>query len=74
MVASVKTFVANAPELVQMAKEDLAVVGEVVRGKLNDQWLELGASLIKKHDAVHDAHDKVGTVPVVNTAQVAAAE
>jgi predicted nucleotide-binding protein (sugar kinase/HSP70/actin superfamily) len=74
VVASVKTFVNNAPELVQMAKEDLSVVTEVVRGKLNDQWLELGAALIKKHDDVHDAHDKVGTVPVVNTGHVAAAE
>ena len=69
-----KTFVNDAPELLQMAKEDLSVVTEVVRGKLNDQWLELGAALIKKHDDVHDAHDKVGTVPVVNTSQVAAAE
>ncbi len=73
-VAKVSEIRKNAPEMIQMAKEDLSVVTDVVRGKISAEWLELGAALTKKHDHVHDAHDKKGTIPVVNTAQVAAAE
>ncbi|GAC1536618.1 MAG: hypothetical protein NVS3B10_00650 [Polyangiales bacterium] len=77
LVAQAKQLVANGPELWEMAKEDLAVVGDVVRGKLSEEWLDLGKAIMKKHDDVHDKHDKVGTVPGVNTGHagvVAAAE
>jgi hypothetical protein len=67
---------AHAPELWQMAKEDLAVVGEVVRGKLSEEWLDLGRTILRKHEEVHEAHDRVGTTPVVNVGGevIAAAE
>lgn len=64
---------ANAPELWQMAKEDLAVVGEVLRGKLSEEWMDLGRTILRKHEEVHESHDRVGTKPVAEEV-IAAAE
>jgi len=73
MLAKAMEAKEHAPELWQMAKEDLAVVGEVLRGKLSEEWMDLGRTVLRKHEEVHEAHDRVGTKPVAHEV-VAAAE
>ena len=63
-----KDVYANRTEYWQLAKEDLAVVREVLEGKLGEEWMRIGKTLLK-HDEVHEAHDRVGTVPVVAAAE-----
>ncbi|MFI5297202.1 MAG: 2-hydroxyglutaryl-CoA dehydratase [Polyangiales bacterium] len=62
MVTLARELRENAPELALRIKEDVAVVREVVSGKIATEWFEIGQKLMAKHDAVHEAHERVGTV------------
>jgi len=69
LAAKAKELYANRAEVWTLAKEDISVVREVIEGKIGDEWMRIGRKMVKAHDEVHEAHDHVGTVPVVAAAE-----
>ncbi|MBI2391657.1 MAG: 2-hydroxyglutaryl-CoA dehydratase [Deltaproteobacteria bacterium] len=55
---------ARRDEALAMAREDLAVAGEVVRGKIGEEWLALGKTLLHKHEEEHAQAERPRPAPV----------
>jgi predicted nucleotide-binding protein (sugar kinase/HSP70/actin superfamily) len=72
-IEAAKALWSRRAEAIALAKEDLAVVGEVVRGKIGPEWMELGKTLLRKHEAAHEQHERIMRDAVTQGA-VAAAE
>jgi predicted nucleotide-binding protein (sugar kinase/HSP70/actin superfamily) len=49
-VEQAKALWGRRAEAAQMAKEDLLMVGELVQGKLSQEWLELGKKVLRKRE------------------------
>lgn len=58
-------------EALALAKEDLAIVREVVQGKVGKEWMALGKTLLQKHEAAHEHQERV-TREVATPSAVAA--
>lgn len=59
-------------EALQLAREDLSIIGEIVSGKLSQEWLDLGKKILKKRE---DENAKASQIMHdIDTATVAAAE
>ena len=48
---------AERTELAARVREDLAVVGEVLAGKLGDEWMQIGKDMLRRHEQAHVAHE-----------------
>ena len=58
VAATAKAVWADRADLLARAREDLTVVREVVEGKIGDEWLAIGRSMLKRHEAAHEAHGR----------------
>jgi predicted nucleotide-binding protein (sugar kinase/HSP70/actin superfamily) len=72
-IARAKELWGHRAEAIAMAKEDLAVVGEVLQGKISKEWMELGRALLDKQEHAHEETERVMNA-AATSGMVAAAE
>ncbi len=72
-IANAKALWGRRAEAIALAKEDLAVVGEVIQGKISKEWMELGKTLLDKQEHAHEETERVMNA-AATTGMVAAAE
>ncbi|MGZ3453603.1 MAG: 2-hydroxyglutaryl-CoA dehydratase [Polyangiales bacterium] len=56
--AQAKALWARRGEAIELAKEDIAIVGEVIQGKVSKEWMELGKTILQKHEKAHEEHER----------------
>jgi hypothetical protein len=72
-IAKAKELWGRRADAYALAKEDLAVVGEVIQGKISKEWMELGKVLLDKKEHGHAETERVMNAAAVS-GMVAAAE
>jgi hypothetical protein len=56
VAATARAAWADRADLLARAREDLAVVAEVLEGKIGEEWLAIGRSMLKRHEEAHEPH------------------
>lgn len=71
-IEKAKALWGRRAEAAEMAREDILMLGEIVQGKLSQEWLDLGKKILRKREDENAAASKI--MHDIDTHTVAAAE